>query len=241
MSANNTVSMTIYGGSSRNPGPGCWACVVRSANHEQKLTGSHHNTTDIAMKLKAAIRGFRTLNEPSIVTVYTSSEYLQRAMTTCVIPEAGRDHRLWTKLVSLTQSHQVTWLSIRTTSSHPELQPCDEFAVAQGQLSRAPEQLNPQQQLTHTCYLRPASIADAMYEQLAFLLNHKHADAFPTSCCDCDRLRAAQAVLLAPFFTTNQTQQSRKVHPSICDSTVRNRRVSQQETGASDIWPPAPL
>jgi ribonuclease HI len=133
------VTMVIDGACSGNPGPGGWACVLRSGPDERELSGHHPDTTNNRMELEAAIQGFGALKEVCSVTVITDSQYVQRGMTEFLPrwkqndwaknngdPVLNRD--LWEQLEALAQSHQVTWTWVRGHGNHPDQQRCDRLA-----------------------------------------------------------------------------------------------------------------
>jgi ribonuclease HI len=64
-----------------NPGPGGWAALLQSGEHEKILTGSQQDTTNNRMELTAALRALEALKRPSRVEIYTDSEYLRRGIT----------------------------------------------------------------------------------------------------------------------------------------------------------------
>jgi ribonuclease HI len=55
------VTITADGSCIGNPGPGAWACILRSSGREKELVGSHPETTSNRMELTAAIEGLRAL------------------------------------------------------------------------------------------------------------------------------------------------------------------------------------
>ncbi len=120
-----TPTVTVYtdGACDPNPGPGGWAAILRFDQGEQVLTGSEKHSTNNRMELTAAIRALESLAAPSIVTLYTDSQYLQKGISEW-LPNwlkknwrgssgkvANRD--LWEQLVAAANRHQVTWRWLR--------------------------------------------------------------------------------------------------------------------------------
>jgi ribonuclease HI len=123
--------VTIYtdGACSPNPGPGGWAAVLWFGEHKKILTGSETLTTNNRMELTAAIRALQALERPSLVELYTDSEYLRRGVTEWLPRWRARQWRrkggslanldLWQTLDSLIHQHEVTWHWVRGHSDDP--------------------------------------------------------------------------------------------------------------------------
>lgn len=75
--------VTIYsdGGSKPNPGPGGWAALLISGEHEAEISGGDEHTTNNQMELTAAIRALEALTRPCEVDFYTDSQYLRQGIT----------------------------------------------------------------------------------------------------------------------------------------------------------------
>ncbi len=114
--------VTIYsdGGSKPNPGPGGWAALLISGEHEAEISGGDEHTTNNQMELTAAIRALEALTRPCEVDFYTDSQYLRQGitewikswrkngwMTSAKKPVLNKD--LWIELYDLTQQHQIKW------------------------------------------------------------------------------------------------------------------------------------
>jgi len=114
--------VTIYsdGGSKPNPGPGGWAALLISGEHEAEISGGEEYTTNNQMELTAAIRALEALTRPCEVDFYTDSQYVRKGitewikswrkngwMTSAKKPVLNKD--LWIELYELTQKHQIKW------------------------------------------------------------------------------------------------------------------------------------
>ena len=71
-----TVEIFTDGACSGNPGPGGWAAILRSGQHEKELMGGEKATTNNRMELTAVIEGLRALKKASAVTIHTDSRYV---------------------------------------------------------------------------------------------------------------------------------------------------------------------
>ncbi len=75
-------SVTIYtdGACSGNPGPGGWAAILTYNGHEKELSGGEASTTNNRMELSGVIAALSALTERCSVTLYTDSQYIERAI-----------------------------------------------------------------------------------------------------------------------------------------------------------------
>ena len=64
-----------------NPGPGGWAALLKSGEHEKEISGAEPATTNNRMELTAVIRALETLRRPVQAHIYTDSEYVRRGIT----------------------------------------------------------------------------------------------------------------------------------------------------------------
>jgi ribonuclease HI len=79
------MTYTIYtdGSCLKNPGgPGGYAAVIfREGEMIQELSGGEALTTSNRMEIMAAIVGLRAVREPSVITLYSDSQYLIKTLT----------------------------------------------------------------------------------------------------------------------------------------------------------------
>jgi ribonuclease HI len=113
--------VTIYtdGACEGNPGPGGWAALLISGAHEKTLSGYEPATTNNRMELSAALNALLALKVPSLVDLYTDSEYLQKGIREWLPGWRARGWRrkggelknadLWQAIDRALQTHQVTW------------------------------------------------------------------------------------------------------------------------------------
>jgi ribonuclease HI len=64
-----------------NPGPGGWACILRSEGEERELSGSEAQTTNNRVELAAATNGLRADRESCEAESVTDSQYLKQGIT----------------------------------------------------------------------------------------------------------------------------------------------------------------
>jgi ribonuclease HI len=115
--------VTIYsdGGAKPNPnGPGGWAVLLISGEHQKEISGGEKITTNNKMELTAAIKALEALTRPCEVEFYTDSQYLRKGITEWIVkwrkngwrtadkkPVLNQD--LWMRLDDLTEKHKIKW------------------------------------------------------------------------------------------------------------------------------------
>lgn len=139
------IEIFTDGACSGNPGPGGYGTILRYNDVEKELSGGEKNTTNNRMELTAVIEGLSALKEPCDVTIYSDSKYVIDAIEKGWAknwkskgwirsknkPALNPD--LWDKLLSLIESHNVTFVWVKGHAGHPENERCDKMAVAQSQ------------------------------------------------------------------------------------------------------------
>jgi ribonuclease HI len=137
------VELYTDGACSGNPGPGGWAYILKhpASATEREASGGEKLTTNNRMELLAAIEGLKALKKPSIVELYSDSQYVLNGLkdwikgwkakgwkTASKQPVKNQD--LWQTLDALAQQHTVTFHWIRGHNEHPENERADKLAVA---------------------------------------------------------------------------------------------------------------
>jgi ribonuclease HI len=133
------IQITTDGSCLGNPGPGGWACILRSETFERELIGREPQTTNNRMELMAAIQGLASLEESSEIEIVTDSEYLLRGAmerlarwksngwkTAAGKPVQNQD--LWRQLDAQLVRHKVTWTWVRGHGNNPDQNRCDGLA-----------------------------------------------------------------------------------------------------------------
>ena len=134
------VEIFTDGACSGNPGPGGWACIIRTGDEEKVLTGGSKDTTNQRMELLPAIAGLSHLDSPCTVKVYSDSEYLVKGMSewiegwksrgwTTANKKPVKNRDLWELLDPLANQHEVEWIWVRGHADHPENERVDRLAV----------------------------------------------------------------------------------------------------------------
>jgi ribonuclease HI len=140
------VHLFTDGACGGNPGPGGWAFILRhpASGKELEEFGAQRQTTNNRMELQAVISGLSALKMPSLVELYTDSEYVGKGLSQWMPKWKANGWRrregkewaevknedLWRRLDELLQIHQIRYHKVRGHSGHPENERCDQLAVA---------------------------------------------------------------------------------------------------------------
>ncbi|MEO1008847.1 MAG: ribonuclease HI [Planctomycetota bacterium] len=141
--ARTTVELYTDGACSGNPGPGGWAYILKhpASGTEKTESGGEAATTNNRMELTAAIRGLEALGRPSIVELFSDSQYVinglekwmvgwkKRGWTTAD-KKPVKNQDLWVRLDELMAVHELRFHWVRGHSDHPENERADRMAVA---------------------------------------------------------------------------------------------------------------
>ena len=137
-------SVTIYtdGACIGNPGPGGYGVVLLHSGDRQELSAGYRLTTNNRMEMMAAITALEVLSKPSVVTLYSDSQYLINAMEKGWAKkwqangwkrnakEMAKNPDLWERLLKLSKEHKVKFIWVRGHSGNTENEKCDRLAVA---------------------------------------------------------------------------------------------------------------
>ena len=130
---------TIYtdGSCLKNPGgPGGYAAAIFLEDEMmQELSGGEGITTSNRMEITAAIVGLRAVQEPSVITLYSDSQYVIKTLTQGWKRMKNLD--LWTRLDQAARPHTITWRWIRGHNGTPGNVRADQLANQAARLHRA--------------------------------------------------------------------------------------------------------
>ncbi len=127
------------GACSGNPGPGGWGAILESGPHRKELTGGEPMTTNNRMELMAAIQALEALKAPSVVDLYTDSNYLKGGITSWIQRWKRNGWRtadrkpvanveLWERLEHAAEPHKVRWHWVKGHVGHDANERADELA-----------------------------------------------------------------------------------------------------------------
>jgi ribonuclease HI len=133
------MTYTIYtdGSCLNNPGgPGGYAAVIfREGEMIEELSGGETVTTSNRMEITAAIVGLRAVPEPSVILLYSDSQYLIKTLTQGWKRMKNVD--LWARLDQAAKPHRVTWQWVRGHHGNPGNVRADQLANQAARLHRA--------------------------------------------------------------------------------------------------------
>lgn len=136
------VHLFTDGACSGNPGPGGWAYILRhpASGKVREASGGDPATTNNRMEITAVVEGLRALSRPSVVELYSDSQYVLNGLKEWIAgwkkrgwktsgkqPVKNKD--LWVTLDDLAARHDVRFHWVRGHAGHPENERCDELAV----------------------------------------------------------------------------------------------------------------
>ena len=135
-----TVTLYTDGACSGNPGPGGWAAILIYGKHEKELSGGEEETTNNRMELSGAIAALGALTERCSVTLYTDSQYIERAVNEHWLEgwkKRGwrrkdgpvKNLELWQELDKLLHAHEVSVHWVKGHAENEYNNRCDALAV----------------------------------------------------------------------------------------------------------------
>lgn len=125
----------------RNPGPGGYGVVLLSGSHRKELSAGFRLTTNNRMEILAAIVGLEALKGPSVVTLYSDSQYLVNAIEKKWAvrwrdngwwrnkADRAVNPDLWERLLKSCERHKVRFEWVRGHAGDKENERCDELAT----------------------------------------------------------------------------------------------------------------
>lgn len=137
------VLLFTDGACSGNPGPGGWAYILRhpKSGREREENGGEGLTTNNRMELTAAIRGLEAITRPSVVDIYSDSQYVLNGLKSWLAgwkkkgwktanKQPVKNEDLWRRLDELMAAHELRFHWVEGHAGHPENERCDKLAVA---------------------------------------------------------------------------------------------------------------
>jgi ribonuclease HI len=135
------TAVTVYtdGACRGNPGPGGWAAVLTSGEHEREISGADRHTTNNRMELQAVISALQALKRAVDVQLYTDSQYVKKGLqewlpqwkargwkTADKKPVKNQD--LWEILEREAARHRIEWHWVKGHSGVAGNERCDVLA-----------------------------------------------------------------------------------------------------------------
>ena len=136
------VNLFTDGACSGNPGPGGWAYLLvhPRTGKQREQSGGEMDTTNNRMELQAVIEGLSDLQSPSVVDLYSDSQYVLKGLEAWLDGWIKRGWKtagkkpvknvdLWQRLDELRGHHQIRFHWVRGHDGHPENERVDDLAV----------------------------------------------------------------------------------------------------------------
>ena len=136
-----------------NPGPGGWAAllqfIVPSQESEKVISGGEKFTTNNKMELQAVIEGLKALKKPSVVSVYTDSQYIVNAFKKgwltrwqaggwqTAAREPVKNKEFWLELLEQSEVHEIEWFWVKGHAGHLQNERVDKVARTEAENYRA--------------------------------------------------------------------------------------------------------
>ena len=136
------VNIYTDGACRGNPGRGGWGAVLVYGATEKELSGGDPLTTNNRMELSAVIAALSALKEPCEVTLTTDSQYVVNAIEKGWLENWRRNNwrksdrgevlnvYLWRELLTLLETHKVSFVWVKGHNGHPYNERCDRLATA---------------------------------------------------------------------------------------------------------------
>lgn len=147
MSNTNTAAqatapeVVIYtdGACKGNPGVGGWGALLRAGAHEKELFGGEAHTTNNRMELLAVIRALEALTRPTVVELFTDSQYVKNGIETWIHgwrrngwktsdKKPVKNADLWRELETAAARHRVRWNWVRGHAADVDNERADALA-----------------------------------------------------------------------------------------------------------------
>ncbi len=136
-----TVVIYTDGACSGNPGPGGWGAILMSGTHRKELKGGEAHTTNNRMELMGVISALEALKSPSVVELFTDSQYVKNGITSWIYgwkrngwktadKKPVKNAELWQQLDTARLRHKIEWKWVKGHAGHPENERADELARA---------------------------------------------------------------------------------------------------------------
>ncbi|MEF3191746.1 MAG: ribonuclease HI [Campylobacterales bacterium] len=129
-----TVELFTDGSALGNPGPGGWCAILRYQEKERILRGGEEHTTNNRMELTAVIEGLKALKEGCIVSLYSDSTYVVRAINEWIEGWIAKEFKgvknpdLWREFLLASRPHRIKAHWVRGHNGHPDNERCDAIA-----------------------------------------------------------------------------------------------------------------
>jgi len=133
------VTIHTDGGCSGNPGPGGYGAVLQYGNNRKEISEGYKLTTNNRMEMLACIKALEILKYPCEVSLFSDSKYVINGIEKGWAKkweannwkrnknEMAKNPDLWSRLLRLCESHNVTFTWVKGHAGNKENERCDEL------------------------------------------------------------------------------------------------------------------
>ncbi len=133
------VTIHTDGGCSGNPGPGGYGAVLQYGNNRKEISEGYKLTTNNRMEMLACIKALEILKYPCEVSLFSDSRYVINGIEKGWAKkweannwkrnknEMAKNPDLWSRLLRLCESHNVTFTWVKGHAGNKENERCDEL------------------------------------------------------------------------------------------------------------------
>ncbi|KKL63492.1 hypothetical protein LCGC14_2174570 [marine sediment metagenome] len=149
-----------------NPGPGGWSALLIHGEHEKMIGGSTPWSSNIRMELTAVLRGLQALKKPSVVIVYTDSQYMVDGFRNILHRDKllKSHHDVWGLLLHLSEIHQIKVKKIKAHSGVPNNERADQHAKLMARTQPGDSMMWPTEQIIERKKLSEKGIEKKSWE-----------------------------------------------------------------------------
>ena len=141
LTTDSMKKVTIYtdGGCSGNPGPGGYGAVLLYENNRKEISEGYRLTTNNRMEMLACIKALEILKYPCEINLFSDSKYVINGIEKGWAKkweannwkrnknEMAKNPDLWSRLLRLCETHNVTFTWVKGHAGNKENERCDEL------------------------------------------------------------------------------------------------------------------
>ncbi|MDH5560675.1 MAG: ribonuclease HI [Deltaproteobacteria bacterium] len=141
LASNNQDVIEIWsdGACFGNPGPGGWACVIKTGEETFEYSGFLDKTTNNIMEMTAALEGIKKTAPGSKLNLTSDSQYLIKGMTSWIHQWKKKNWKkadgsdvlnqaVWKELDKESRERKIKWIWTKGHADDPLNERCDQLA-----------------------------------------------------------------------------------------------------------------
>ena len=149
-----------------NPGPGGWGTLLVYKDREKIIGGSTPWSSNIRMELVAVLRGLQYLKKPSIVVIYTDSQYIVDGFRNILYRNKllKSHYDVWGLILHLSQVHSIKVSKVKAHSGEVNNERVDKVAREMAITQPGDEFITPTETILEERKLREKGIEKKSWE-----------------------------------------------------------------------------